>query len=68
VNESNAGIAVAAGNFKELAEAIGMMMELDAIKLEKMGHAAKLYSERNFNRRHLIDRIERQLESLKIVG
>lgn len=68
VNESNAGIAVAAGNFKELAEAIGMMMELDTIKLEKMGRAAKLYSERNFNRRLLIDRIERQLESLKIVG
>lgn len=68
VTESQAGVAVAAGNFNELAGAIGMMMALDTVTLKKMGDAAKMYSVRNFNRRHLIDRIERELESLKIVG
>ena len=64
VKSAEAGLCVKSGDAKGLAQAIRSMMQMNNRALEEMGTAAKAYSDREFNRKTLIDRIESSLLNL----
>lgn len=64
VSTSGAGIVVAPGDAKALAAAVMKMMQIDSQTLANFGKSGKEYSDREFSRTLLIDRIENTLKSL----
>ncbi|QJB70814.1 glycosyltransferase family 4 protein [Parasphingorhabdus halotolerans] len=67
IKSSGAGISVPASNASELAATIRTMMSMEQSELRAMGKASKEYSNKVFDRKKIIDRIERDLFSLKAV-
>ena len=68
IAESGAGINVAPGDSAGLADAVRSMMSADPDTLNSMGRAAKKYSDTEFARSALIDRIESDLVGLARVS
>lgn len=61
---SGAGIVVAPGDAKALAATVTKMIQMDSETLANFGKSGKEYSDREFSRKLLIDRIENTLKSL----
>lgn len=58
VEESNSGIAVPAEKPEQLAEAAKNISNLEQLELVKMGMNAKVYFDSNFERTHLLDKLD----------
>ncbi|MGH8703253.1 MAG: glycosyltransferase family 4 protein [Burkholderiales bacterium] len=64
IEESGAGIAVAAGSAAALADAILMLHRTPAAEREAMGRRGRAYFEREFERSMLVGRLEQWAEEL----
>lgn len=62
IRDSGAGYSVPAGDFEGLVNAVRRMIALNKGQLTVMGEAAKRYSDSEFDRTVLIDRIEKTLQ------
>jgi len=62
--QANAGLTCESGNAVELARIVGEMSSLSSDALRKMGQSGLAFSRRMFDRKSLIDQVEKQLQNL----
>ncbi|WMP17960.1 glycosyltransferase family 4 protein [Thiothrix lacustris] len=65
VKQSNAGIICPAGNYQELASAVLTLSEMSPEEHNQMGRNGTMLSETEFNRDHLISKLEGWLETIR---
>lgn len=68
INESGAGYATAAEDVESLAESVLKLYRLDAGSRKKMGEAGRDYYNAEFNRSHLIEKLEKIMEEAVVEG
>jgi colanic acid biosynthesis glycosyl transferase WcaI len=64
IEEAGAGLTVPAGDSRGLATQIEKMVGMGKGERKKMGDLGKIYSDREFNREHLITALERLMQAL----
>ena len=64
IQESNAGFTCKAGDYQALVINIMQMSKLTRTERKAMGHQGRIYSQREFARELLIDRLEKWLIDL----
>ncbi|MEZ4979971.1 MAG: glycosyltransferase family 4 protein [Chitinophagales bacterium] len=68
INESGAGYATAAEDVEALAKSVLKLYRLDAGSRKKMGEAGRDYYNAEFNRSHLIEKLEKIMEEVVVEG
>ena len=65
IKQSKSGYVCASGDYKSLAESILKLSKTPKEDLFKMGQQGRGYSEKHFNREHLISTLEKYLTNIK---